>query len=200
MKKSKKDLVLMLAGRKGLINADDVAKLGVPREYLSRLAREGKLIAESRGLYRLRGREPDGYETLIEVSKRVPKGVVALLSALRFHELTTVNPAEIWLAVENKSWIPKIEYPPVRFVYFSADALRYGVERHVIDGVTIPIFNVAKTVVDSFKYRNKIGLDVALEALREGWHNKRFRMDELQEYADVCRVKNVIRPYLESLV
>jgi predicted transcriptional regulator of viral defense system len=203
MKKSAtKDRVLKLARRKGHIKAADLQEQGLPREYLSRLAQEGLLVSETRGVYQLPGqtRSTGAHDSLVTVARQVPRGVIALLSALRFHELGTQNPFEVWIAVENKSWIPKIEYPSVRFVYFSTAALTAGVERHVIDGVTVPVFNVAKTVADCFKYRNKIGLDVAMEALREGWRDRRFTMDELHEYADICRVGNVMRPYMEALV
>jgi predicted transcriptional regulator of viral defense system len=129
----------------------------------------------------------------------VPKGVVCLLSALRFHELTTQAPFEVWLAIGEKAWRPRVDYPPLRVVRFSAAALASGVEQHQIEGVTIPVFSPAKTVADCFKYRNKIGLDVAIEALRECWGSRRCTMDDLWKYAKVCRVQNVMRPYLESI-
>jgi predicted transcriptional regulator of viral defense system len=129
----------------------------------------------------------------------VPKGIICLLSALRFHGLTTQAPFEVWLAIENKALAPKLEYPPLRIVRFSGAALTEGVEEHIVDGVTIRITGVAKTVADCFKYRNKIGLDVALEALRDAWHEKRMNSDEIWRYAKVCRVANVMRPYLDSL-
>jgi predicted transcriptional regulator of viral defense system len=136
---------------------------------------------------------------LAEVACRVPKGIICLLSALRFHTLTTQAPFEVWLAIENKAVAPKLNYPPLRIVRFSGTAFTDGVETHVVDGVTIRVTSVAKTVADCFKYRNKIGLDVALEALREAWHEKRMSSDEIWHYAKVCRVANVMRPYLESL-
>ena len=125
--------------------------------------------------------------------------MVALLSALRFHELTTQNPYKIWLAIDRKARRPGIVYPPVHWVYFSVQALSEGVEAHLLDGVQVKVFSPAKTVADCFKYRNKIGLDVALEALRDGVAKKRFSMDELLYFAKVCRVQNVMRPYLEAL-
>jgi predicted transcriptional regulator of viral defense system len=129
----------------------------------------------------------------------VPKGVVCLLSALRYHELTTQAPFEIWLAIENKAAKPKIDYPPLRIIRFSGAALTDGIEKYVVDGVTIRVTSVEKTVADCFKYRNKIGLDVALEALREAWQAKRITSEGIWHYAKVCRVANVMRPYLESL-
>ena len=128
------------------------------------------------------------------------EAVVALLSALSFHDLTTQNPHEVWLAIDRKGWRPKIQYPPVRFVTMSRQLMSEGVENHTVDGADLHVFSAARTVVDCFKYRNKIGLEVALEALREGWREKRFAIDELVRYAELCRVKNVMQPYLESLV
>jgi len=125
--------------------------------------------------------------------------VVCLLSALRFHDLTTQAPFEVWLAIENKALAPRLDYPPLRIVRFSGPALTEGVEEHLVDGVTVRVTGVAKTVADCFKYRNKIGLDVALEALREAWRAKRMTSDDLWYYAKVCRVANVMRPYLDSL-
>lgn len=129
----------------------------------------------------------------------MPKGVVCLLSALRFHGLTTQAPFEVWLAIGNKSLAPKLDFPPLRIVCFSGAALTEGVEEHVVDGVIIRVADVAKTVADCFKYRNKIGFDVAMEALREAWHAQRMTSEGLWRYVKICRVANVIRPYLDSL-
>ena len=188
-----------LARSQGLIRTCDLAQLGIPRVSLTRAVRRGHLERVGRGLYGLPGREVSAHGSLAEVARRVPKGVVCLLSALRFHGLTTQAPFEVWLAIENKSLAPKLDFPPLRIVRFSGAALTEGVEEHVVDGVTIRITGVAKTVADCFKYRNKIGLDVALEALREAWHEKRMTSDDLWRYAKVCRVANVMRPYLDSL-
>ena len=132
--------------------------------------------------------------------KRVPRGVVCLLSALRFHDLTTQLPFEVWMAVHPKARRPKLDHPPLRIVRFSGKSLSEGVEEHLVEGVSVRVYALAKTVADCFKYRNKIGLEVALEALREFWRDKRGTMDELWRYAEICRVTNVIRPYLESLI
>lgn len=199
-KSSKKQQLLELARNQGIIRSVDVVAEGLPREYLSRLAKEGELVREEHGLYHLPDYEPNEYHSLIEASQKIPKGVICLLSALRFHNLTTQNPFEVWVAVENKSYLPKFDYPPVRVVYFSGFAWSAGVVRHDTKSIKIPVFNEAKTIADCFKYRNKIGLDVALESLRAGWREKRFNVDEIYEYADICRVKNVMRPYLEALI
>ena len=139
------------------------------------------------------------HTTLAEVASKHPNTLVCLLSALQFHGLTTQSPFEVWVAIANKARAPKMDYPPLRVVRFSGDALTEGVEKHVVDGVTVQVTSVAKTVADCFKYRNKIGLDVALEALREAWNAKRVKMDDLWHCAQVCRVANVMRPYLEAL-
>lgn len=188
-----------LARSHGLIRPCDLVPLGISRVSLTRAVRRGQLERVGRGLYGLPGREVSAQGSLAEVALRVPNGVVCLLSALRFYGLTTQAPFEVWLAIENKAIRPKLDYPPLRIVRFSGAALTEGVEEHVVDGVTVRITSVAKTVADCFKYRNKIGLDVALEALREAWHEKRMTSDDIWHYAKVCRVANVMRPYLESL-
>ena len=191
--------LINLVRSQGLIRPCDLAPLGIPRISLTRAVRRGQLERLGRGLYGLPGREVSAHGSLAEVARRVPRGVVCLLSALRFHGLTTQAPFEVWLAIENKAMAPKLNYPPLRIVRFSGAALTDGIEEHVVDGVTVRITCVAKTVADCFKYRNKIGLDVALEALREAWREKRMTSDELWRYAQVCRVANVMRPYLDSL-
>lgn len=191
--------LMELARSRGLIRPCDLEPFGIPRVSLTRAVRRGLLERIGRGLYGLPGREVSAHGSLAEVARRVPKGVICLLSALRFHDLTTQAPFEVWLAIENKALAPKLDYPPLRVVRFSGEAFTEGVEEHVVDSVTIRITGVAKTVADCFKYRNKIGLDVALEALREAWHEKRTSSDDIWRYAKVCRVANVMRPYLDSL-
>lgn len=188
-----------LARSRGLIRPCDLLPLGIPRIALTRAVRRGQLERLGRGLYGLPGREISAHGSLAEVARRVPKGVVCLLSALRFHGLTTQAPFAVWLAIENKAVAPRFDYPPLRIVRFSGVAFTEGVEEHVVDGVTVRVTGVAKTVADCFKYRNKIGLDVALEALREAWRERRMSSDDLWRYAKVCRVANVMRPYLDSL-
>jgi predicted transcriptional regulator of viral defense system len=162
--------LINLVRSSGLVRPRDLAPLGIPRVSLTRAVRHGQLERVGRGLYGLPGREVSAHGSLAEVARRVPKGVVCLLSALRFHDLTTQAPFQVWLAIENKAIAPKLDYPPLRIVRFSGAAFTEGVEEHVVDGVTVRMTGVAKTVADCFKYRNKIGLDVALEALREAWH------------------------------
>jgi len=199
-KLSKIEQVIEFTKQNTLVRPRDLISAGLPKDYLHQLAKAGVLEQVGRGLYRWPGTEVSQYQSLIEVAKRSPQAVVALLSALRFHELTTQNPHKVWLAISRKARCPGIDYPPVSWVYFSEQTLTEGVEEHNLDGVLVKVFNPAKTVADCFKYRNKIGLDVALEALRDGWVKKRFTMDALYHFAKVCRVQNVMKPYLESLV
>ena len=193
------DRLLALVRELGVLRPRDLDEHGIPRTYL-KLAVERKLVEQTgRGLYRLPDAEATEHLTLIESAKRVPHGVVCLLSALQFHGLTTQIPADLWLAIGEKAWRPKLEYPPLRVVYFSGKALTEGVETHVIQNVPVRVYSAAKTIADCFKYRNKVGLDVAMEALRDGWRQRKATADDLWRFAKVCRVANVMRPYLESL-
>lgn len=191
--------ILDLAAERGFIRPRDLTERGLPTVVLTRLVRQGQLQRVGRGLYALPDRPVSEHNTLAELARKHPQAIVCLLSALRFHELTTQSPFEIWLAIPNKARSPKMDYPPLRIVRFSGAALTRGIEDHVIDGVPVRVTSVARTVADCFKFRNKIGLDVALEALQEAWCSKRVSMDELWRYATLCRVANVMRPYMESL-
>jgi predicted transcriptional regulator of viral defense system len=197
---SPKERVLELARQAGVLRPRDLVAEGIPREYLRRLLGEGLLDRTGRGIYVAAGSKPTPNHTLAEVCKRVPHGVVCLLSALQFHELTTQAPFEVWLAIGEKARLPKMDYPSMRVVRFSGQALEFGAKEHRIEGVVVKVYDPPKTVADCFKYRNKIGLDVALEALRDCWKKRRATMDELWASAEVCRVANVMRPYLESLM
>jgi len=188
-----------LTRSRGLIRPRDLAPLAISRVSLTRAVRSGQLERIGRGLYGLPGREISAHGSLAEVARRVPKGVVCLLSALRFHGLTTQAPFEVWLAIENKALAPKLDYPPLRIVRFSGEAFTDGVEKHTVDAVTVQVTSVAKTIADCFKFRHKIGIDVALEALRDAWKGKRMSSEDIWHYAKICRVANVMRPYLESL-
>jgi len=191
--------ILDLAAERSLIRPRDLTERGLPTVALTRLVRQGRLQRVGRGLYALPDRPVSEHNTLAEVARKHPQAIVCLLSALRFHNLTTQSPFEVWLAIPNKARAPKMDYPSLRIVRFSGEALTVGVEDHVIDGVPVRVTGVARTVADCFKFRNKIGLDVALEALQEAWRAKRVSMDELWHYAKLCRVTNVMRPYMESL-
>jgi predicted transcriptional regulator of viral defense system len=176
----------------------DLTAQGVTANHLHRLVESGRVERVGRGLYRAKEAEITEYHTLLEAALLVPKGVVCLLSALRFHDLTTQAPFEVWMAIGNKSWRPTTGDVPLRIHYFSGRALTEGVERHEIEGVPVNIYSAAKTVADCFKFRNKIGVDVAIEALRD-YLRKRLPEKDLWRYAEVCRVRNVMYPYLEAL-
>ena len=191
--------ILKLVKEMGVLRARDLNPHGIPRTHLSRLCAAGKLKRIARGLYVLPDSEITEHHSLAEACKRVPKGVVCLLSALQYHDITTQAPFEVWLAIGEKAWKPRIDYPPLRIVRFSQATLNAGVEDHQIEGVPVRVFSPAKTVADCFKYRNKIGLDVAIESLRECLRSQRCTVDDLWHYAKICRIQNVMRPYLESL-
>ncbi|MDR0204241.1 MAG: AbiEi antitoxin N-terminal domain-containing protein [Delftia acidovorans] len=191
--------VLALAEQRPLLRARDLAALGLPTMALSRLVAAGRLERVARGLYTLPGRPLSEHRSLAEVAMRVPQGVVCLLSALRVHGIGTQAPFEVWMAIPHHSPTPRIDQPALRAIRMSGAALSEGVDTLQIDGVGVAVFNAAKTVADCFKYRNKIGLDVALEALREGWAQRKLTADALWHYAAIDRVGNVMRPYLESI-
>jgi predicted transcriptional regulator of viral defense system len=190
--------LLNLFGKQSVLRSRDLAQHEIPRVEISRLCKRGVVQRIGRGLYRLTNTEISEHQTLAEVSKAVPNGVVCLLSALRFHDLTTQAPFEVWMAIDVKAHHPKTGLP-LKFVRFSGPALSEGVEVYQVEGVEIRVYCLAKTIADCFKYRNKIGLDVALETLREAKRSRRCTIDDLWRYAKVCRVSNVMRPYLEAL-
>ena len=200
MSDSAETKVLDLARKGGILRPRDLRSKGLPTDYLWRLHQKEKLEKVGRGMYAIPGAGLSEHQTIVQAALRVPHGVACLLSALRFHDLTTQSPFEIWMAIDGKARSPKEDIIPLRIVRFSGKALTAGVETHSIEGVKVRVYNPAKTVADCFKYRNKIGLDVAIEALRDCWRKKRVTTNQLWHYAKVCRVARVMRPYLESLV
>ncbi len=191
--------VLALAKRLPLLRARDLAEHALPTIALSRLVAAGKLERVARGVYSLPHRKLSEHRSLAEASLRVPQGVVCLLSALRVHGIGTQAPFEVWLAIAHNAPTPRVDQPALRIVRMSGPAFTEGVETKRIDGVEVRVFDAAKTVADCFKFRNKIGLDVALEALRDGWAQGKLPMDALWRHATTDRVANVMRPYLESI-
>jgi predicted transcriptional regulator of viral defense system len=177
----------------------ELAASGMSRSQISRLVADGRLVRVMRGLYALPGSSTSAHVALTTVARRKPGVLFCLLTALRFHELTTQAPFEVWIAISNKAHPPRIDYPPLRVVRFSTESMRAGVETHTVDGTRIRVTSVAKTVADCFKFRGKVGLDVALEALREARRTKKATADELWRCAQVDRVANVMRPYLEAI-
>ena len=190
--------VIKLLKKKAVIRPRDLALLNIGRMTLSRLCDQGLAQKVGHGLYRLTGVTASEHDMLVEACKAVPNGAICLLSALRLHDLTTQSPHQIWMAIDVKARIPKTGLP-IRFVRFFGPALQQGVVTRNVHGAIIRLYNPAKTVADCFKFRNKIGLDVALEALRECHKKGLCSMDELWQYAKLCRVSNVIRPYLEAI-
>jgi predicted transcriptional regulator of viral defense system len=194
------DTVLQLARTHALLRPQDLVALGLPTVVLTRLVADGRLLRVARGVYALAGQAVGEHRSLAEVALRVPRGVVCLLSALRVHGIGTQAPFEVWLALPKGMSAPRLTQPALRLARMSGAAFTQGVMHVAVDGVQVAVFNPAKTIADCFKYRNKIGLEVALEALRDGWQQRKVTMDDLFAYAAVNRVANVMRPYLESLV
>ncbi len=197
---SARERILRVARRRPFFTAADAARTHVHSQELTRLVREGVLERVARGTYRLADRPITEHHALALASVAVPGSVVCLLSALNFHGIGTQAPHEVWLAIDRRSRLPAVSYPPLRIARFSGRAFREGIEQHELEGRRVRIYNIPKTLADLFKYRGKIGLDVAMEALREVWRERRTTMDEIDRYARICRVERVMRPYLESLV
>lgn len=196
---STEEQIIQLAHKLGVLRGSDLEERGIARQYLYRLYQKGALDRVGRGLYVLKQNSVSEHQSLMEAARRVPHGVVCLLSALRFHELTTQAPFEVWLAIESSARRPEVRSLPIRIVYMSGESYTTDVEEHTIDNVDVRVFSPAKTVADCFKFRNKIGLDVAIEALRDYRRRPDFDMEKLWRAAKVCRVSKVIRPYLESV-
>ena len=191
--------ILQLLQHAGAIRPRDLDQYGIPRTYLARLVEKGLLLKVGRGLYTGKDYEPTEKHSLAKASKLVPHGILCLLSALQFHDLTTQSPHEVWMAIGEKTWKPKVEFPKIRFHRFSGKALTQGIEKHVIEGVPMQVFNIPKTVADCFKYRNKIGLDVAMEALGDVLRRRKCKRDDLYRFGKICRVANIMRPYMEAM-
>ncbi len=190
---------LALLATLGIARSSDLERAGISRTQIRRLRERGVVERVRRGLYTLPGAVLSEHHQFAEAAKRVPGGVICLLSALRFHGMTTQNPFEIWMAINRKAWRPRSESPPLRFVYLAGPTLEEGVEEHKVGGVPIRVFSPAKTVADCFMFRNKIGTDVAVEALREYRRLYPKRLDLVFRFAQVDRVARVLRPYLEAV-
>jgi predicted transcriptional regulator of viral defense system len=190
---------LRLIRQMGLVRPGELEARGVPRAQLYRLVRKGLVERQSRGLYAAIQHPYTAEHTLAQVAKRIPSGVFCLLTALRFHELTTQSPAEVWIALPEKARKPRLDYPRLRVARFSGAALTEGVEMHRREGVEIRVYSAAKTVADCFKYRNKVGIDVAVEALRDFSRRHRGGATELARFARICRVTRIMQPYLDAI-
>jgi predicted transcriptional regulator of viral defense system len=197
---TERERAVQLARRPGGLTTRDAAAAGIHRQVLSLLVGEGVLVRVVRGIYRLPNHPVTEHHGLAMAAVAVPHGVICLFSALGFHGITTQLPSEVWMAIDRGARSPALRHPPLHIVRFTGLALTGGIEAHCIEGYTVRVYGVAKTVADCFKYRNKIGLAVALKALREGWRARRFTIDALDRYAEICRVAHVMRPYVEALV
>lgn len=183
----------------GMARLSELKAIGVTAATVSRMEKSGALIRLSRGLYQLPDAVVDTNHSLAEAAKRVPRGVVCLTSALAFHDLTDQIPARVWMAIGQKDWRPQIEYPPIEFVYFSPQQMSDGVIYHRIEQIDVPIFSPVKTIVDIFRYRRKLGLNVAIEGMKEGLQKRVVTPAEIAEQARTARVWKALRPYLEAL-
>lgn len=190
--------LLQLASTVKTLRARELDQHGIARSYLRQLVARGVLVQTGRGLYTLADAEVSEYQTIIEASIRLPHGMICLASALRFHGLTTQNPWKVWMLIETGKRLPKVDYPALLVLQASGPSFAEGVETHLLDGAPVRVTSVAKTVADCFKYRNKIGLDVALEALRECLRERRATREELHHFARICRVDRVMQPYMEA--
>ncbi len=193
------DRVIELARQRYVLRASDLDAIGAPRIVLSRLTTAGRLLKVGRGMYALDETQALEQDGILAVARRVPQAIFCLSTALQFHELTTQLPREVWFAMPRGSHMPRIDYPPIKMVQMSGDVYASGVETYVLEGVTVRVFSVAKTVADCFKHRSKVGLDVALEALKDARTKNKVTVDELWQQAKVCRVAAILRPYLEAI-
>jgi predicted transcriptional regulator of viral defense system len=183
----------------GMVRPRDIEGIGLPREYLVRLHRQGKLNRSGRGIYTVPDANVTERHSYAEVAKRVPESVICLLSALAFHEITTQSPPSVWIALRKGARKPALTSPSLRIVRLSGPSLTEGIGNHHVEGVPVRVYSAAKTVADCFKFRNKIGLDIAIEALKDCLRQKKASVNEVYRYAKICRVSNVIRPYMEAL-
>jgi predicted transcriptional regulator of viral defense system len=193
------ETVLQLVRKKGWLRAGDLGSAGIPRVVLTRMTASGQLERAARGLYRLPDASSSEHEGLVTVARKVPQAAICLLSALQFHGLTTQLPWEVWVAMPRGSHVPRLDHPPIKMVQFTGEAYTHGIEIHERDGVKLQVYGVAKTVADCFKHRKKIGVDVALEALKDALSQRRVSFGDLWRSAKVCRVANVMRPYMEAV-
>jgi predicted transcriptional regulator of viral defense system len=191
--------IMQYIGKHGMVRPRDIEAIGLPREYLIRLHRQGKLNRSGRGIYTVLDANVTERHSYAEVAKRVPEAVVCLLSALAFHEITTQSPPSVWIALRKGARKPVLPSPSLRIVRLSGPSLTEGIDNHQVEGVPVRVYSAAKTVADCFKFRNKIGLDVAIEALKDCLRQKKASINEVYRYAKICRVSNVIRPYMEAL-
>ena len=194
-----RDQLAALLRQRGIARLAEIRQAGITAATVSRLQREGLVTKLGRGLYQLADAPTEGNHSLAEAAKRVPKGVICLVSALAFHGVTDQLPRRVWIAIGSKDWKPTVDYPPLRIVRFADKFLRGGVETHDIEGVSVPIFGVAKTIADAFRHRRSVGTDVVAAALRESLRQRKATPSEISDWAMRSGVWNLLRPYLEAL-
>jgi len=200
MPSTQKEHALDLLKAKGMLRLKDFINKNIEPVTLARLVRDGQVVRPARGLYQLPNTPVDAAHVLAEAATLVPKGIVCLVSALQYHGLTLQMPSTIWMAIGRTAWKPTISYPPIRFVRFSGWAITDGIERYAIQSRKVSITNPARTIVDCFRYRNKIGIDIAMEGLRAGIRQKKCKPDELWQYGKKARIWTIMRPYVEMVV
>ena len=200
MTSARKKALDIIRHRGGIIRTREALALGIHRRTLYGLRDEGELVPVTRGLYRIEEMEIPAQVHFADVIKRIPKGVICLLSALNFHELTSQMPHQIWIAIDRKARKPKIDYPPIRVFHFSSASFTRGIEMHSIMEQNVRIYNRAKTVIDCFRWKNAVGLDVAIEAAKEYLKRRDSSPSKLMEYARACNVEKFVQPYLEALI
>ncbi|MBA3449089.1 MAG: type IV toxin-antitoxin system AbiEi family antitoxin domain-containing protein [Pseudaminobacter sp.] len=204
---SQQQRAISLLRERGIARLSEFNAAGITSATIARMGKRGELLQLGRGLYQLHDAELDANHSLAEAAKRVPRGVICLVSALAFHDLTDTVPSRVWMAISSKDRRPKIESPPMQFVRFGAKTLDAGVEDHLIEGVEVRIYNPVKTVVDLFRYRrsegkrfqHSTGLNLAIEGLREALRSGKARPSEIASYADDAGIWKVMQPYLETL-
>ncbi|MGQ0620869.1 MAG: type IV toxin-antitoxin system AbiEi family antitoxin domain-containing protein [Panacagrimonas sp.] len=194
-----RDRLLKLLKRRGMARQAEFQQQGITAATASRLVRDGSIVRLSRGLYQLSDAPMDAHHALAEAAKRVPKGVVCLISALAFHDLTDQLPAKVWIALGRKDWTPRVEYPPLRIARFSEQDFRSGIETHRIEGVKVSIYSVPKTLADAFRYRREIGISVCIESLRAALKSGKANPADIAKQAVESGIWKVMQPYLETL-
>lgn len=196
--KTQRQKIIDLAKKKGILKTSDILDAGLHHETLRRMCEEGILEKTNRGFYKLTNLEISIYHDFAMASTKAPKGVICLLSALLYHEISTQLPPVVWMAFKRPARVPNLEYPKLKVVLFSESSMAEGIDIHTLENVPIKITNPAKTIADCFKFRNKVGLEATLDALREGLKEKKCTRDEIWHYAKINRVTQVIKPYLEA--
>lgn len=199
MKDNFQSVIKIFQKNNGVMKSSQLFKMGIQPRILYAMRDNGLVVQEGRGLYRLANEQVWSDPDLAVVSLLIPKGVICLISALYFHQITTQIPHDVYIALPKDSEKPRIKYPPTRFFWISPAPFKAGIEKHKVDNVEIRVYSVAKTIADCFKFRNSIGMDVALEALREGLRQKKATPYEIQRFARVDRVERIMQPYLEAL-